>query len=229
MGTAPVTVFNATPGGGTSNAQTFTVAAAAAPSFVQVTSNDPQGSVSSVAASYPGTQTAGNLNYVAIGWSDSTSTVKSVTDNKGNVYTLAVGPTRIGNGSNGLSQSIYYAIAKGGAGTTVTVTFNSAVPWPDLRIAEYAGVSTLDKAAGATGTATTCNSGSVTTTAAKELLVGANYVSQTTTASGTGFTQRVMTQDQQVVEDRVVSAVGSYNATATVSSGSWVMQLATFR
>ena len=221
-----VAAFNATSTSPYSTTVNLTVAI----SFVQVASTDPQGSVSTVTATFPAAQTAGNLNFVAIGWANNTSTVLSVVDNKGNVYAPAVGPTRGGTGGTAISQSLYYATAKGGAGTIVTVTFSSAVPWPDLRIAEYSGgVVTLDKAAGAAGTGTACNSGSVTTTAANELIVGANYVTQTTTASGTGFTQRVMTQDLQIVEDRVVSAIGSYSATATVNAGNWIMQVATFK
>ncbi|MGO8669865.1 MAG: hypothetical protein ACLQVD_00615, partial [Capsulimonadaceae bacterium] len=51
-------------------------------------------------------QTAGNLNVVVVGWNDTTATVSSVTDSRGNVYTLAVGPTVL---SGQFSQAIYYA------------------------------------------------------------------------------------------------------------------------
>ena len=48
---------------------------------------------------YKAAQTAGNLNVVIVGRSDATSQVSSVTDSKGNVYQLAVGPT-VQTGSN---------------------------------------------------------------------------------------------------------------------------------
>src|SRR5262249_41206970 len=104
--------------------------------FVQVNSTTPQSSPSSVSVSYNAAQTAGDLNVVVVGWNDGTHTVSSVADSKGNVYSLAVGPTVF----SGLSQSIYYAknIAAAAAGAnTVTVTFNGATPFPDIRILEY--------------------------------------------------------------------------------------------
>ena len=199
--------------------------------FVQVASVTPQTTAKSVTVSYPAAQTAGNLNIVAVGWYDTTTSVQSVTDNNGNVYSLAIGPTR-GTGTvpnSGLSQSIYYATAKGGAATTVTVTFNVAAPYPDVRILEYNGVTILDRTAGAAGNNATSNSGSATTTAANELIFGANYVLQSTTGPGTGFTSRVITGDSDIAEDRIVTATGSYNATAPLNQGNWVMQMATFK
>ena len=44
-----------------------------------------------------------NLNVAIVGWNDTTARVSSVTDTKGNVYTLAVGPTLR---SGACSQSI---------------------------------------------------------------------------------------------------------------------------
>ena len=50
---------------------------------------------------------------------------------------LAVGPTS----GTGLSQSIYYAPNIAGGSNTVTVTFNQAAAYPDMRILEYRGVT----------------------------------------------------------------------------------------
>ncbi len=51
-----------------------------------------------------------------------------------------------------------------------------------------------------------------------------------TTAAGAGYMSRVITSpDGDILEDRVVSATGSYNATAPLSGGSWVMQVVAFR
>ena len=93
-------------------------------------------------------QTAGDTNIVVIGWGDTSSTISSVTDNKLNSYALAVGPTS----GTGLRQSIYYAPSIAGGSTTVTVTFNKAAAYPDVRILEYSGLdpsAPLDKAVGA--------------------------------------------------------------------------------
>ena len=102
--------------------------------FVQVnykTSN----SASSLAVPYLSAQTAGNLNIVVVGWNDSTSVVSSVTDSKGNTYLRAVGPT-VGTK---LTQSIYYAKNIAAGSNTVSVTFNMAVLYPDVRVLEYSG------------------------------------------------------------------------------------------
>lgn len=202
-------------------------------SYVQGQYNSPFTTVSSIAATYTAAQSATDLNVVVISWEQSTGSVQSISDSSGNTYTVAVGPTAI---SGTASQIVYYAknIASAAAGAnTVTVTFSSAVPHPDLRIAEYSGVdpnNPLDVAVGGSGTSATTSSGSVTTTNANDLLVGANVVSNSTTGPGAGYTQRLLTSHQDILEDMTVGATGSYSATAPQSPSGWyVMQMAAFR
>ena len=116
----------------------------------------------------------------------------------------------------------------------MTVTFSVAAPFPDIRIAEYQGLATstpVDVVAAAQGSSATSSSGAVSTTNPNDLLVGANLVQTGTTAAGTSFTSRGITvPDGDILEDRVVAAVGSYSATAPVSpAGSWIMQMVAFR
>jgi hypothetical protein len=203
-------------------------------SFVQQNSSDPQSAQTTVTVPYTLAQTAGNLNVVIVGWNDATHTVSSVTDSKGNVYVLAVGPT-VQSGT--ATQSIYYAknIAAATAGSnTVTVTFNAAAAFPDIRIAEYAGidpVNPVDGSIAAQGSTASSSSGAFTTTNANDLLVAANVVQTLTTGAGTGFTSRGITSpDGDILEDRIVTATGSYTGVAPVSpSGKWVMQMVAFR
>jgi len=196
-------------------------------SFVQVASATPQTKTTTVSASYPAAETAGDLNIVAVGWNDTTSTVQSVKDSLGNTYSLAIGPT-IGTG---LQESIYYATNIVGGANTVTVTFNQSANGPDLRILEYRGVTTLDAKAGASGNSTAANSGSATTTSANELIFGADMVATTTGSAGSGFTSRIITSPNgDIAEDKVVTTAGSNSATATLDgSGPWVMQMVTFK
>jgi hypothetical protein len=204
----------------------FTYGTPAAISFIQVAAAVPQSSPSTVPVSYGSPQTAGDLNVVVVGWNNSTSTVQSIQDSAGNTYALAIGPTT----GTSLRQSIYYASNIKGGSNTVTVTFNQATAFPDIRILQYRGVTTLDVVAGASGSGTTANSGSATTTAANELIVGANMVSSITTGPGSGFTTRIITSpDSDIVEDRVVTSTGSYSATSPLTSGAWVMQMVTFK
>jgi chitodextrinase len=180
-----------------------------------------------VSATYASAQSAGNVNLVVVGWLDSTATVASVTDSSGNVYSLAVGPTRIdGTGA----QAIYYAknIASAAANAnSVTVTFNHSVPYPDVRIAEYNGVSAtspVDAAAGSTGYGTAMDSGPLVTTAANDRIVLGNYLQTTTTAEGSGYQERFLDDFGQVIADAPTSSPSTYHATATQNEGWWILQ-----
>jgi chitodextrinase len=210
-------------------------------SFIQLASATPQSAQLTVPVPFGSAQTSGNLNVVVVGWSDTTAAVSSVTDSIGNVYTLAVGPTK-NPGSAGtfsLTQSIYYArniVGADGNANTVTVRFTVAAPFADVRILEYTGidpVNPVDVIAAAIGTNATANSGAVTTTHANDLLFGANTVFTSTAeaGAGAGFTSRVITApDGDIAEDRVVSAAGSYSGSAPLTSpGPWVMQMVAFR
>ena len=198
--------------------------------FVQVGSATPQSTTATVNVAYSTPQTAGDLNVVIVGWNDTTATVKSVADSAGNTYTLAIGPTT----STALSESIYYAKNIAGSSTnTVTVTFNQGAVLPDVRILEYSGVATsnpLDVSVGASGNSNIADSGFVTTTAANELIVGANTVSTGNIMAGAPYNIRTITSpDLDLAADRLVNISGSYHSWAPLtSSGPWVMQMVTF-
>jgi len=163
-----------------------------------------------------------------VGWNDSTSAMSSITDTKGNTYLRAVGPT-VGTK---LTQSIYYAKNIAAGINTVSVTFNTAVLYPDVRVLEYTGAdktNPLDATAAAAGTSLTTNSGPASTTSLNELIFGAG-----TTFNGyypgSGFTQRVLTNFGDIVEDATVASMGTYSVTAPLHlSAPWVTQMATFR
>jgi hypothetical protein len=218
---------------GTASATTTQGASSLPPlAFVQAANAVPQTPQTGVSAAFTGVQAAGNLNVVIIGWYNTTSQVTSVTDTAGNTYTLAAGPTIE---STAGTQVIYYAanIQAAAAGNSITVTFNAAVPYPDLRIAEYAGVnpnSPLDTGSEATGSSQISNSGAFVTSHAYDLIVAGNYVTSTTTSSGPGFTNRGITYpDGSIIEDRIVTVAGSYSAQAIMNPGFWIMQAVAFR
>ncbi|MGC2184979.1 MAG: IPT/TIG domain-containing protein, partial [Terriglobales bacterium] len=203
----------------------FTYNAPVTIGFGQVAAATPQASTQVVAVTYPGAQTAHDMNVVVVGWNDITSTVQSVKVSVGNSYSLAIGPTS----GTALRQSIYYAANIVGGSNTVTVTFNQAAAFPDVRILEYRGVSTVDVTAGASGNSATASSGAAITTVANELIFGANTVA-TTSRVGSGFTSRIITSpDGDLAEDKVITTAGSNSASAPLtSSGPWVMQMVTF-
>jgi chitodextrinase len=202
--------------------------------LVQLNYATPQSSISPVTLPFTAAQATGDLNVVVVGWNDTTSSVSSVTDTAGNNYVLAAGPTAV---SGTLSQSIYFArnIAAAAADTnTVTVRFNIAAAYPDIRILEYGGLDTnspLDVSAAGSGTSATASSGSAKTAYANDLLVAADTISTNTPGPGTGYTARVITvPDSDIVEDATVGSTGSYSATAPVSpAAAWVMQMVAFK
>ena len=235
-----VTTFTVTDNAGLTDpnppTRTITVVPVAGPgiAFQQVHSATPQSPQTSVAVTYSGAQAAGDLNVVVVGWNDSTATVSSVTDSKGNLYALGASPV-VQPGT--ASQAIYYArnIASAAAGANVvTVKFSTAANYPDIRIAEYSGLDAanpLDGSAGAQGNSATGSSGNLTTTNANDLLIGANLVQTGTPGPGTGFTNRLITYpDGDIIEDAIVNSAGSYSATAPVGpSAPWIMQIIAFK
>jgi hypothetical protein len=226
-GAVTVTVTNPdTQSGSLTNGYTYTSSGGGI-SFVQVSSGV-QSSNSLVSVTYGNAQTAGDLNIVVVGWGDNTSTISSVTDSLGNSYSRGVGPTS----TSGLQQSIYYAKNIAGGNNTVTVTFNQAAAYPDVRILEYSGLSTsspLDVTAAAVGSGSSASSGSATTTSGNELIFGAGTSDNFFSGAGSGFTKRIINLYGNIAEDKVVSSIGGYAATAINSSGGWVMQMATFK
>jgi len=119
----------------------------------------------------------------------------------------------------------------------VTVTFSQAAVLLDVRILEYKGLSTtapLDVTAGASGTSgsnATVSSGSATTTSAHELIFGAGMTNGAFSKAGTLF-RGLITPDGNIAENELVSATGSYSATATLGahgSQNWIMQMVTLK
>ncbi len=213
--------------GSLANGYSYTVTTGGTIGYVQGKSTT-QGSGSSVAIAYPAGQTGGDLNVVAVMWGDTISAVTSVTDSKGNTYALAMGPTKV----TGLTSAIYYAKNIASGSNTIMVKFNQTASYPNVNVLEYSGLDTanpLDVRAAATGSGTTANSGSATTTSASELIVGAGNPTSVFTSAGSGFTSRIINAFGGISEDKIVSSAGSYNATATLTSGTWVMQMVTFR
>jgi hypothetical protein len=198
--------------------------------FVQGAFSTAQGGVPNVTATFAGAQTGGDLNIVVIGWNDTTATVRSVQDFKGNLYTLAVGPTQV---SGVATQAIYYAksiVGAAPAANTVRVSFIGTATSPSLRIVEYTGApatNPIDATGSATGTSATASATlTAATTNADDLIFASDFVQTATTGPGAGFTSRIMTSpDADIVEDETVAATGTFSASASLQSGWWIMQV----
>ena len=98
----------------------------------------------------------------------------------------------------------------------MTVAFNQAAAFVDVRVLEYSGLDTaspLDVTAGAVGTGGTPSSGAATTKSAKELIFGAGMTGGHFSASRSRIHLRIITSpDGDIAEDKIVSATGSYSA-----------------
>src|SRR5580704_9257898 len=78
------------------------IAAQTIPKFIQGNYAVPQTPQTSITVPYTAAQSAGDLNVVVVGWSDSAARISSLKDSHGNIYRLAVGPMVTGT----LSQAI---------------------------------------------------------------------------------------------------------------------------
>ena len=205
--------------------------AAATIAFVQEAGLNPN-TGSPVSVTFTAAQTAGNFNVVTVAWDDTTSTVLSITDTKGNTYVQAGTSTTI---SGIVTQQVYYAtnIAAAAAGAnTVTVVYSKSVTYPEVKITEYSGISTtspFDGMASGTGTGTAIITKSLTTTNANDLLLATDVVYGTSTAGDPNYTSRD-TVGGDLEQDRIVSAVGTYTASDTQTPSSWwLIQLVAFK
>ena len=211
--------------------------AAGQATFVQVNSNTATVYTNSVAVSFASPQTAGNLNVIVVGWNNTSASIASVADSNSNKYALAAGTVSTlvpapGASQAGVSQAIYYAKNIIAGANTVTVTFNQNTSVQSVRIVEYSGLDVtnpLDTSVGGSGSTSPADSGAATTNSAQDLIFGAGTTTTVFTANGPGFVTRLVNGFGDIVEDEVVTTAGSMHATATLASGSWVMQMVAFR
>ena len=203
-------------------------AAAAAPTFKQVRASEiTSGTLNSLA--FNSANTSGNLIVVYLTWTNANSV--SVTDTNGNTYASVGSRTTWGVSSNMSSQVFYAKDIKGGA-NTVQATFGTAITsWADMYIHEYSGidkVNPVDVSAVNDGTAAAMSSGSATTTKANDLIFGAGASSGNVNQAGTGFTSRSSSFGNRT-EDKDVTSVGAYSATARQNGSAWVMHMVAFK
>ena len=202
------------------------------PTFVQQSYATPQAPQSVVHATYTLAQAAGDTNILAIGWNDVTANIVSVVDSAGNVYQQALATYR----GSGMSQAIWFApniVAAPAGSNQVSVTFNQPAVFVDLRVSEYARIRHLnafDGGTSANGSGNNASTGSVSAPASSELLFAAGMTGVVFDGPGPGFVSRVITvPDGDLVQDRIAPSPGSYSASAPLSGGTWLLQLAAFR
>lgn len=171
---------------------------------------------------------AGSLIVAHISFSSS-GNISGVND--GSAYTAD--PTgKLTDTSNSQSSQVYFLPNAGAGSHTVTVTFDSAIPYRRLRLYEISGIaaaSPLDKSTGqyqgGAGTAPNAlSSGATATTANANCFVlglttntGEGEPGSGTRSAGTGFTISPTADQIMTAEGKNVSATGAQTATFTMS------------
>lgn len=168
-------------------------------------------------------------------WAPGTPGNPTVTDDKGNTYTVQ-NVTYDGH----TESHAFYAINITNSPKTITATYPGAEGFVSISISEFSNIASFDVGTAATqvspGTgANAITSGSKTTTANGELVYGAvsAYFGQITLSHGSGFTDAdnpsASSSCSYATEYQVQSAAGSIAATATAGtspSGSEAQMLA---
>jgi hypothetical protein len=169
--------------------------------------------------------------------------ISSVTDGSGDAFTRGLGTSIFHNVSGSATYTnFYYAKSTAGGTTSLTLNFSGGSTYLLVAVAEVAGLdpaAPLDQSGYHESlTATTAwSSAAVTTTAANEYLFSwaATEASNPTCASpATGWVIESQTNDSAGATvcwlDRIVSAIGSYQASVTASTvQNYAMEIATFK
>ncbi len=131
---------------------------------------------------------------VVVGWNDTTATVQSVKDSAGNTYQSGDRADK----RDGIAAIDLLCGEHRGWQQTVTVTFSQAAAYPDVRILEYRGVTTLDVTAGASGSSASASSGAATTTECQRVDLRGEHGGDDDGAAGSGFTSRIITRRTEI-------------------------------
>jgi hypothetical protein len=178
---------------------------------------------------------AGSFNIMIcwLSYNSATESISSISDTLGNTYSKAVGPlTGTGSIANYRQEIWYAANTNGGSGLNVTATFSSTFnASKDISCHEYSGAATsspIDQVVETTGTTANATTSNMTTTSANQMIFSAAIYDGTGTG-GAGHTQR-SSLHTNCSQDRIVGAVGSYNASFTnLGSETWAAQAISVR
>jgi len=199
---------------------------------MQHTSRD-AGTTSSSTLTFPSNNTASNWIAVSIR-AGTANEIFTVTDTNGNTYRKAI---QLNLTVSGGTIGIFYAENIAGGANAVTVS-DTALATLRFAILEYSGVATsgsLDGVAVTQGNSASPNSGSVTTTANGDLLLGSIM-----TANGESYTAGIGYRIEEsvptepgtklITEDQVQATAGVAAASATLGvAGAWAAGVAAFR
>lgn len=152
--------------------------------------------------------------------------ITSVVDNNSVSWLSAIATNVYGSGPEPFFTIYYLPNCEAGI-TSATVTYNGGTPGgTDLLIAEYSGIATttpliatpVGQAQATPGTTTdaiTSGSMSVASSVPAALIGIVLNAGDSDTVAGTGFTARLLADNNWMLEDKRITTTGSYAATAT--------------
>jgi hypothetical protein len=200
--------------------------------LIQQAKVDSMINVQSITVGFGSANKVGNWIGVAIFAAQASNHTFTVTDTNGNIYHPAV---TMGQTAESVTMAIYYAENIKAGANTVKVVPNSA-GYLRVVVLEYSGIATsnsLDVTAAAQGNSISPNSGTVTTTANGDLLLGVSTTADAAVTAGSGYTleQLVPLQGTRLtVEDQIQNSAGPASATLTLGATKvWTMGLAAFK
>lgn len=187
------------------------------------------GSNSTMTENFSTGETPGDFNIVVVSTCDS-NYVTSVTDNASNTYT-EIGSVSKTSGGQTIEQSIWYCadIATPQNGNNaLTIHFNvSGVSYPDIRMYEYSGATTVDTSASNSGTSGE-GTAAITTSQSYELAITSfsNNNDDGWTTPGQGFNvAKAIPGDLDLDDYVVVPTAGTVTDSPSGSQdGPWVSE-----
>jgi hypothetical protein len=198
--------------------------------FRQKITSKPTGSIISITLPDPvqaGDTIINCLNFPNAG-SGSAASFVAATDTLNSTAMFTLGPY----GANGAIHGCGGLYATNEGSDTITVAFSASIgsggtDWLVVVYGGLAGTGSYDTHAENSGTGAAMDSGEhLTTKYAHQLVLG--YAEAGAATPGSGFTERAM-QSGNILEDRIVSVTGNYDADATnTSGGGWAMMMLSF-
>lgn len=189
------------------------------------------------AVALPGASAAGNLLVIGCGWTTAANNC-TITDNNGggNTYT-SIAVKQNWNGTAQTDQFFYAQNIIGGGTITVTQTMSGASTNLSISVIEYGGMAAsafdVTNATVATGSSTTPLSNATgTTNFSNEIIVSLANGNTGTNTAGASYVLRsaATSPTTHSIEDRSVTATGSYTAGLTLGTNQpWIINAAGFK
>jgi hypothetical protein len=173
-------------------------------------------------------QGSGDLDLVAVSWTDPQTNIQVVSDGDGNTYQPAGSPVVL-NTVGVLAVYVAPGVQASASSNPITVSFDNQVNVVAVA-AQYTGVVTsdpIDVTNGHTGNnSTSLDSGGVSTGHSHDLVVGIAAATSAISA-GNNYTERVdAAEGIDLIEDREVTMTGNVDATASIQfNGVWLIEL----